>query len=178
MDTGASEQDLIRAAQRNPADFGPLYDRYVQPVYGFIYRRVSGDTALTQDLTASTFEKALRGLPGYRWQGVSFGAWIFRIARNEIAQHHRRRRSELPLNEDSDAGIDLALAKDVDLARGFAQLSADDRELLLSRFFDELSTPMLAAVLGISPNALYVRLHRALERLRRALRDAEVSDAD
>ena len=168
MDTSANERDLVKAAQRNPSAFGTLYDRYVQTIYGFVFRRVDGDAALAQDLTAATFEKALRGLPRYRWQGVSFGAWIFQIARNEIAQHYRR-RPPAPLSETAASFSSPTPDQAIDLARGLARLSNEDRELLECRFFDDLPTPLLAEILGISPNALYVRLHRALERLRAAM---------
>lgn len=178
MDTGANERDLVKAAQRDPAAFGALYDRYVQPIYGFVFRRVDCDVALAQDLTAATFEKALRGLPRYRWQGVSFGAWVFQIARNEIAQHYRH-RSPAPLRDDAiDSSSNPTPDTAIDLANGLARLSSEDRELLECRFFDDLPTPLLAEILGISPNALYVRLHRALERLRQAMGAGEVSYAD
>ncbi|MBL8093196.1 MAG: sigma-70 family RNA polymerase sigma factor [Anaerolineales bacterium] len=177
MDRSVSEQELIAAAQRDPAAFGPLCDRYAQSIYAFIFRRVSGDTALAQDLTASTFEKALRGLPHYRWRGVRFGAWIYQIARNEISQHFRRRTAS-PMVEVADPTADPAAGHQIDLVSALDRLGADDRELLQGRFLDELSTSFMAEFLGISPNALYVRLHRALERLRLILGDGEVSHAD
>ncbi len=177
MVSSAGERERVAAAQRDPKAFGPLYDAYVQRIYAFVFRRVRGDVDVAQDLTATVFEKALRGLPRYQWRDVSFGAWLFQIARNEIAQHYRR-RAATPLSESSEPATDLSLADDVDLVTGLARLSADDRELLRSRFFDDLPTPLLAEVLGITPNALYVRLHRALERLRRILAEGEVSHAD
>ncbi|KAA3659718.1 MAG: RNA polymerase subunit sigma-70, partial [Chloroflexi bacterium] len=82
------DEALVKQAQTDPNAFGALYDRYVDRIYAYAYRQVQ-EAALAQDVTAVTFEKALRHIRKYRWQGKSFCAWLYRIARNEAMSHHR-----------------------------------------------------------------------------------------
>jgi RNA polymerase sigma-70 factor (ECF subfamily) len=176
------EADLIRRAQRDVRAFGPLYDRYVGRIYAFAYRR-TGEAALAQDVTSATFEKALKNLPRFRWQGVGFGAWLYRIARNEIAQAYRRARAAGPLLEwhvldETIAGNGHRDGAHDALHAAFAALPDSDRELLTLRFFEDLSSRELAEVLGCSVNNVYVRVHRALQRLRAELERTQAMEAE
>lgn len=175
----ADEPELIRRAQQDRRAFGVLYDRYVQRIYAFACHRL-GDSALAQDLTATTFEKALLGLGRFRWQGVSFGAWLYRIARNEIAQHFRQAHHQADELEWEvlERAPEAALAPSPNgrhdaLHAAFGQLSEADRELLTLRFFEDLTSAAVAEILGITVNNVYVRLHRALGRLRLELEKLE-----
>lgn len=176
----ADEPELVRRAQRDPGAFGPLYDRYVRRIYAFACRR-TGDPALAQDVTSATFEKALRSLPRFRWQGVSFGAWLYRIARNEIVQAYRRDRLRTPLldwqvlDEQAAPGLN---GRDDALHAAFALLPDADREVLTLRFFEDLNSAEVAEVLSVSVSAVYVRVHRALRRLRGELEKLEQLEAD
>ena len=175
----SDEKTIIEQAQRDPIAFAALYELYVNRIYGYVYRRV-GDVAATQDITSATFEKALRGIQKYRWQGTSFAAWLYRIARNQIIQHHRRRRFLVPLglnhpNHQPDAEADLlAVEENKVVTVAIAQLSDKDQEVLTLRFFEDLSSQEVADVLGCSKQNAYLRLHRALKRLRKQLEDLEV----
>lgn len=170
------EKALVEQAQRDPQAFAALYDRYVERIYAFAYRRTQ-DEAAAEDVTSVTFEKALRHIQGYRWQGVSFGAWLYRIARNEITQQHRRRRFTLPLLQwhvseiNVEASVQTSEQHDA-VQAAFARLSESDQEVLTLRFFEELSSAEVAEVLGCSVQNVYLRLHRALGRLRKQLETA------
>lgn len=169
----SEDEQLVRQARQDPQAFGLLYDRYVEQIYAYAYRQTNDD-ALAKDITAITFEKALRHLKGYRWQGIAFVAWLYSIARNEISQHHRRQRWLAPLRgwllstpnvektvqrrEEQDA-VHVALSR----------LQARDQEVIVLRFFEELSSAEVAEILGCSTANVYVKLHRALARLRREL---------
>ena len=171
--TDVDEKALVEQAKRDPQAFGALYDRYVERIYAFAYRRTQ-DEAAAEDMTSVTFEKALRHIRSYRWQGVSFGAWLYRIARNEVVQHHRRRRFTLPLLQwhvsetNVEASVQTSEQRDA-VQAAFARLSEGDQEVLTLRFFEELSSAEVAEVLGCSVQNVYLRLHRALGRLRKHL---------
>lgn len=170
----AAEQDedaLVLAAQRSPRAFDPLYSRYVDRVYRYLYSRL-GSRQDAQDLTSQVFLAALEGLPRYRPQG-HFAAWLFSIARHKAADHFRRRGSEIPL----DPALEMAAADD-DPATGalraearqalraqIGRLTADEQELLRLRFVSELSFAEMARLLGGKEEAVKKRVYRLLARL-------------
>jgi RNA polymerase sigma-70 factor, ECF subfamily len=171
--TQTEEERLVEQAKQDPQAFGRLYDRYVDKIYAYVYRRVNDD-ALAQDITAAAFEKALRGLPRYRWRGVSFVAWLYRIARNEMIQRLRRERFLAPLRGWLRSPVNVEKTAEtreqqsrVQLA--LKQLPDQDREVIALRFYEELSSAEVAEILGCSTANVYVKLHRALARLRQEL---------
>ena len=170
----AHERRLVQAAQEDAEAFGALYDRYVERIHGYAYRR-TGDRHTAEDITAATFERALRNLPRYRWRGVGFSAWLYRIAHNEIASRQRRQalwqrvRSTLALAQPESVDVEWLVQQNErgeQLRAALATLPARDQDVLVLRFFEELSSEETAAVLSCSVDNVYVRLHRALQRLR------------
>lgn len=55
------------------------------------------------------------------------------------------------------------------LHHALRQLPQHDQDVLILRFFEELTTDEIVAVLGCTPDSVYVRLHRALKRLRQQM---------
>src|ERR687884_209969 len=94
---------LVEAAQRDPARFGDLYERHFDRVYAFVVRRIR-DRDAAEDVTADVFHRALTNLPKFEWRGAPFGAWLFRIAANAIADRSKRSSRETsPPDDPSDA---------------------------------------------------------------------------
>jgi RNA polymerase sigma-70 factor (ECF subfamily) len=83
----AEEAELVNRAKAHPQAFGELYERYYSRILCLIYRRTL-DAEVAEELTSNTFFKALRALPRYDHRG-RFGAWLYRIALNEIKLHRR-----------------------------------------------------------------------------------------
>jgi RNA polymerase sigma-70 factor (ECF subfamily) len=171
--SAADEPALVEQARRDPQAFAELYDRYVDRIYAYAFRWC-GEAALAQDVTSATFEKALAHLRRTGWRGASYCAWLYRIARNELIQHHRRQRNLVPLAaaQAGEANIEAAFQNKQERHRLFTalgQLSAADQEVLALRFFEELSSAEVAEILGCSTANVYLRLHRALERLRKEM---------
>ncbi len=171
------EETLINQAKINRQVFGVLYDRYVDRIYAFAYHQ-TGNQALAHDVTAATFEKALRGLDRYEPRGFRFSAWLYRIARNELVQQHRKSRWFIPFtgwhidHETDYHAFDGPLEQQEQhalLMLALSKLSFDDRTLLTLRFLEELSSEQVAEIMGYSLPNLYVRIHRALKRIRRQL---------
>ena len=77
--TDLSDQALVERAQRNPAAFEGLYDRYLDPIYAYCHRRL-GTRELAEDATSQVFVQALAALP--RFRAHSFRAWLYTIAHN------------------------------------------------------------------------------------------------
>src|SRR5664280_2459738 len=97
-DSLADESSLVSSAQRDPAEFAALYDRYFRQIYHYLYIRV-GSAAEAEDLTAQTFLAALEALPGYHHRG-HFAGWLFTIARNKVRDFYRTGVPPIPLYEN------------------------------------------------------------------------------
>jgi len=127
------------------------------------------------DLCQDILLRAFRGFHKLR-DPDRFPAWLYRIATNVLRDHIRRavqRRQEahvteieLPTNDPAAHGIDRQ--EDVDEAiREVLELPPKYREPMLLRHVDELSYAEISRILGVSTNAVQVRIFRARERLRR-----------
>jgi RNA polymerase sigma-70 factor (ECF subfamily) len=169
------ERGLVARARDDAAAFAELYDFYLPRLYGFIYRRVQ-DRCVAEDLTAMTFQRALENVRRPDFRNDCFGGWLYRVASNLVVDHVRRdgrfvAMGERDGREAGDLAADaLAAALDRDqLRRALRSLSSGHREVLVLRFYDDLNTTEMCAVLGCSREALAVRLHRALRALRMAV---------
>jgi RNA polymerase sigma-70 factor (ECF subfamily) len=164
----------VRAAQADRAAFATLYRRYLDRVYGYAFYQL-GDHHDAEDATERIFLAALRALPGFRDQGSTFRAWLFRIAHNTVANAHRSRsrRPAEPMPDgferpapDADPARLVAMADELRIVRqAIDQMPDDRRQVILLRFVDELSTAEIAEVLDRSPGAVRVLLHRSLRDL-------------
>lgn len=172
----APDPDLadVAAARAERAAFATLYRRYLDRVYGYCFYQL-GDHHDAEDATERTFMAALRGLDGFEDRGSTFRAWLFRIARNTVANAHRSRRRrrteplpdsfERPAPNADPAGL-VALADELHAVRhAIAEMPDDRRQVIVLRFVDGLSTAEVAEVLDRSPGAVRVLLHRALRDL-------------
>src|ERR1700704_4241203 len=92
----ARERDLVSRARADPTAFGELYDYYLPRIHGFILRRVR-ETSVAEDLTATTFERALVVVRRDDFRNDSFGGWLYRVAGNAVIDHIRRDRRSVPL---------------------------------------------------------------------------------
>lgn len=165
-----NDQSLVRQAQQDPLAFGKLYDLYVDRIYHYAFRQ-TGDETLAYEVTAVTFEKALIHIQQYEPRGVSFLAWLYRIARNEAITQHRKRKWLAPwriIGQTEERATETAVLRQQEyhqLHQALARLSAKDREIIHLRYFELLTSEEVAAVLNCSTANVYVRLHRALKKL-------------
>lgn len=168
----ARERELVARAGTDAAAFGELYDFYLPRIYGFVHRRTR-ERSVTEDLTATTFERALSALRGGRFRNDAFGGWLYRVAGNAVIDHVRaaRRAADGAGVEFVDPATDaLAAAVDHDALRtAMARLSETHRRVLALRFYDDLDPDEAGAVLGCSRRTFAVKLHRALAALRAAM---------
>ncbi len=172
-DGATDDAALVAAARADPRAFASRYARYVTPVYRYCYLRL-GEPAAAEDATGEVFVKALAGLPDYR--DGSFAAWLFRIARNAVADTYRRSRPTVTLDTvgeraDRDPTPDEAML----LREGLEALRAALDTLPISqRRAVELqvagwSLAESAAALHVSVGAVKLLRYRALGRLKTVL---------
>lgn len=173
-EAGADEA-LARQARGDPQAFAELYGRYVDRVYRFVLIR-TGSVPDAQDLTSQTFLAALEGIGTYGGRG-SFGGWLFGIARHKLADHYRRRRPDIPLDDAEDlqdpdpspeemADARLQLAR---VSRALQSLDAQQAEALALRLFGGLDAAEVGQVMGKSQAAAKMLVHRGLRQLQERL---------
>ncbi|WP_327085462.1 sigma-70 family RNA polymerase sigma factor [Nonomuraea sp. NBC_01738] len=154
--------------------FVEIYEHAYRPVLAYALRRCR-DPDDAADVVAETFTIAWR-----RMEEVPAGdearPWLFGVARNVLANHRRgelrHEQRTAALREHLAASPSLALLPDdglSEISRVFGGLPEDDRELLALVVWEELDTAQLGQALGLSRNAVRVRLHRARKRFARAL---------
>jgi RNA polymerase sigma-70 factor, ECF subfamily len=172
---GSSDPDLddVRAAQRDRPAFGALYRRYVDRVYGYCFYLL-GDHHDAEDVTERTFVAALAAIDGFRDEGATFRAWLFRIAHNQLVNalrsRHRHQAASLdvvaePRAHADPAGLLSRAEEGRGVRRALDQLSDDRRQVVVLRFVDGLSAREIGAVIGRSEGAVRVLQHRALRQL-------------
>lgn len=168
METGlADERAMVRAAQQNPAAFAALYDAYFTRVFRYVRKRV-GTTEEAEDITSEVFVRAFRSLRDMR--GPSFAAWIFRIAHNQVANHHRDRREVSLLDEDRPDSRDAFSHVDNRemVWKLVGALTPEQQEAVRLKFAGELSAKEIGLVMKKSIPAVGMLLSRAMQSLRAA----------
>jgi RNA polymerase sigma-70 factor (ECF subfamily) len=155
-----------------------LADRVVEPVRRYLARRC--DAATADEVLNDVLVVCWRRLDEVPVEPAESIPWAIGVARNLLANAERaqRRRDRLTakvialdpprlaaLGPDADDGDDAIAVRDA-----LTRLRRDDAELLRLWAWDQLESPQLATVLGISANAAAIRLHRAKRRLADELR--------
>jgi RNA polymerase sigma-70 factor, ECF subfamily len=171
----ADERLLVEAAQNDPGRFGDLYEMHFERVYAFICLRVA-DRGTAEDLTSEVFHKALANLPRYRWRGVPFSAWLYKIAANCIADRSKQASREIPSSDDLPEGSTIPDVEEMDrrarLFRLVEKLPADQRKVIVQRFVEQRSIREIAEQLNRSEGAVKQLQFRALEKLRSQMEGA------
>lgn len=169
---GAERRRHRREDGRNAhAAFADVYQRLVDPVYGYCLRRVS-DPELAADLTGQVFTRALGAWDGHR-EGKT-RSWIFAIARNTVIDHYRARRphdqllSEMPSEALSPAELAEAGETREALMRGLQGLNDRQQDVINLRMAG-LTTKEIAAVTGLTVSAVKSHQARAFAQLREVL---------
>lgn len=178
-----NEKDLVARAQKDSESFGILYDVYMKQIYAFILKRV-GNVETAEDITSQTFEKAFRKLKDFRWQDVSFSAWLYRIAANNVTDYYRRkgRRRQtdidsVPELRDGKEPVDVAVSKRLffeKIQEILPSLDDDDQTVLSLKLFSEKTNEEISEVTGLKKSHVAVRIHRAMKKLRLVLSEKGV----
>jgi len=165
-------------------EYVELYREYLPRVLNYVRLRVDGED-LAQDLTAQVFERAVARQATLR-RREAFGGWVFRIARNCVAEYYRRRRPSLPLEEAAgQAAPDPAPAEAVMreeelscLRAAVAGLPEREQEVIRLRFGAGLGNVEVGEAMGLRPGHVAVILFRALRRLRVVLGAGEEDNSE
>lgn len=171
-----SERMIIEAAKLNPEKFGPLYDKYYNQIFGYVYQRMDcKDTAF--DLTSQVFLKALTNIEKYEYKGVPFASWLYRIAHSEVMQLFRTKKNLKTIN--ADIGDLKHICEEIEeeymeqyksiLMTTIKGLPEDELTLIEMRFFEKRPFKEIAEILHLTENNAKVKLYRILERVKKKI---------
>ena len=175
----AADVVLVERAQlKDAAAFARLIGIYQRMCLSIAFKALS-DASAANDVCQDAFIKAWQRLGDLR-DPRHFGTWLCGIVRNLAVDRIRRRRraeslqpASIPLGGarwTSDPIDDVCRRESCDIiANALAELDEPARTALTLRYYDRLPSKQIAQVLGISPDAVDMRLIRARKRLRAAL---------
>jgi RNA polymerase sigma-70 factor (ECF subfamily) len=171
------DTELVRRAQSgDQSAFMEIYERCQPSIYTYVFYRVS-DTGVAEDVTAEVFARMVAKIGSFVPAGRPILAWLYTIAANLIADHHRKngRAKTLPLSDNlrADDADPLHLAQShltrAQLSAALTQLTEEQRQVVLLKFIERRSNAEIAALLGKNEGSVKSLQHRALAALRRLL---------
>jgi len=174
------EESLVRRAQhRDQEAFAQLYEEHFDKIYRYVTLKI-GNATEAEDMTQQVFLNALQSISSFKWRGIPFSAWLFRIAHNQVVDYFRsKKRTAVPLDESLASNnnnpqsiVDQKL--DIEqLLLATKGLTDAQREVISLRFAGELSIVQVAKAMGKSQGAVKALQHSAIVALRKRLRVTE-----
>lgn len=178
---------MVERARRDPEAFGALFDAYHPRIFTYALRR-TGSPADADDIAAETFRTAFEKLWQFRWRGLPFSAWLYRIAANAIHLHFRRglKRPTVPLEAldgDAEPVSPIDLKEELERMEEDVERQAqarEARELLLRlprayqdavalRYFEGKGIAEIAAILGKKEGTVKSLVSRGIAKLRETM---------
>ena len=177
-----SDTDLIqRVLDGDQGAFTTLVNRYQKRVHTLVWRKI-GDFHIAEEITQDVFLKAYKKLsmlkPPYHFSG-----WLYVIAsRRCIAWHRKKHSPTISLDAMPAVQLEEVSYAQYEMARGEAagvehqralvkrlleKLPESERTVITMHYVSEMSCKEISEFLGVSPNTVKSRLHRARERLKK-----------
>jgi RNA polymerase sigma-70 factor (ECF subfamily) len=170
------EENLVRRAQQKEQEaFAQLYEEHFDKIYRYVAVRI-GDRMEAEDITQQVFLKALHSISSFKWRGVPFSAWLFRIAHNQVVDYLRKKKpsivviDEPPASSDNDPQLITEQKMNIEeLLSATKKLTKAQREVISLRFASELPIAQVANIIGKSKGAIKALQHSAIISLRKTL---------
>lgn len=168
------DRALLKQAQQNAEEYGPLYEKYMEKVYRYFWHRTGRQRELAEDCMQETFLRAFKHVSSFTDKGVSYFSYLLTIAHNLLVNHYRwsEQNKAVSLDDAPEAAFaffphDLEDHLDSDVIwSAVSELTANEREILSLRYQQELSIREIAAAKQKSENAVKLILSRAKKKLK------------
>ena len=177
----ADDRRLVELAlEDDDTAFEYLFDRYRDAIRRLLVQR-SGNASDADDLLQETFIKVYINLHKYSPE-YTFGQWVYTIARNTFIDFVRRRQDDLSIDERFTAPASssptpeerfINLKQRTQIEGYLERLSPRYRQLIVLRFFDELSYEEIAAKLSLPLGTVKTQIHRAREQMCRFIQNEQ-----
>lgn len=163
---------ILKAQQEDKDAFGKLYGIFYKRIYRYCLFNCH-DQATAIDICQETFLKAWKSIKKFEIKkGGSFQAFLFTIARNLIIDQARKKK-DLQLEKFQNLEAVDTTEEDIDkkseklkLKKALFKIKEKDRQLVILRFFEEMSFGEIAKITKTKEGALRVRIHRILLHLK------------
>jgi RNA polymerase sigma-70 factor, ECF subfamily len=172
--------DLLRRAQAYDATaFDRLYEVYAHSIFRYLYHRLN-DREVAEDLTGEAFLRLMENIGHFRVgpkdQKAIFSGWFYRIAHNLMIDYLRRQAKHVEMVGDGHATpedhplnvMEHSLSQSR-LQVALTQLTQDQQDVVILRFFEEMSNAEVAKIMGRTEGAVKALQHRALRLLHEPL---------
>jgi RNA polymerase sigma-70 factor, ECF subfamily len=165
-------EQVIKGCKNGDSEsFSKLVDLYSARCFGYFYR-LSGNRTVSDDLLSELFVKLVGKIGSFH--GTSFDSWLFKVASNIFYDHLRSRQRREKMLEEHKRQLDdeIIPAKHAEkelsdkLQTQLEKIDPDTRELIIMRFYSELSFKELAKLRGEPIGSTLSKLHRGLKKLR------------
>lgn len=185
-----TDEQLVRAyAKGNNEAFDTLLRRHQDRIFSYILRIIKNED-IANDIFQETFVKAIQTIRLGRYtENGKFPAWISRIAHNLIIDYYRQEKSEnlqsadltdvdilnrKELCEDTIEGIMISNQIRDDVKYLIEELPELQKEVLMMRYYQNLSFKEIAEITGVSINTALGRMRYAILNLRRIAREKDI----
>lgn len=185
-----TDEQLVRAyAKGNNEAFDTLLRRHQDRIFNYILRIIKNED-IANDIFQETFVKAIQTIRLGRYtENGKFPAWISRIAHNLIIDYYRQKKSENLQSADlTDVDIlnrkelcedtieDIMISNQIrdDVKYLIEELPELQKEVLMMRYYQNLSFKEIAEITGVSINTALGRMRYAILNLRRIAREKDI----
>ena len=178
-DPSVSEDlNIARCQEGDREAFRVLVDRHKDVLYGTALL-MTGNRAIAEEAVQEAFLSAWSGIGGFR-RGKPLKPWLTRILVNGVLSQKRKRAIPTIPIADSGGNGDLSVSDHTEVIesravvrQALATLDPQQQQVVVLRYFAELTVPEISEAMGVKEGTVKSRLHRALSRLREHLEEFE-----
>lgn len=154
--------------------FEEYYEKYYNKVFGYIMKKL-GNTELAEDFTMDVFTVCWEKFSSFDPEKASFQTWVFVIVNNKLKNYYRDRKEYDELDEgigdiseyqnEIDEAMQLSYLRER-LADALETLSETHRQIIIYKYFREMTSNEIGDILGISPGNVRIQLKRAMDKVK------------
>jgi RNA polymerase sigma factor (sigma-70 family) len=176
----SDEDVLVKAALAGDSDaWNALFEKYF-PLVAFVVSGFERDRDRVMDVVQDTFVSAFRERSKFRGE-CSFKTWLTSIARyqsSNAVRYHKIRKTESlaglegsdgPTSSDDPVSAAIRSEESLEVKRGLERLAATSHDILMARYYDDLSEKEMSERFGVPVTSVKSRLNFARKKLRDVL---------
>ena len=179
MDEKRELTEIIKACVAGEQEgFARLVDMYGKRIYGYFYRQ-TGQRETSEDLLSELFLKLIGKIHSFSTKKGAFANWLFRVASNVFYDYLRKQqRRKKALDKRVEKFIQDEAKQEVKKSDGemldklqtqLDKLSEDTRELIVLRYYSQLSFEEIAKLRGEPVGTVLSKVHRGIKKLRQEM---------